>query len=202
MNHVIGKLIIMGKLFIISAPSGAGKTTLTTSALQKLQENYNIERVITCTSRTPRKGEIDGKDYNFFSRKNFEQKINEGFFIEHAIYANNYYGSPISILNDMKNGKSFISVLDLAGAKQIAIKVPKATFIWIAPPNIKTLETRLSKRGTESDEQIKHRLEAAKNEMSEEKKLNLFQHHIINDDFNMAVTELVSIIKTELTRVR
>jgi guanylate kinase len=198
MNHVIGKLIIMGKLFVISAPSGAGKTTIVNLALDQLQETHNIERVITCTSRKPRGGEIDKQDYNFLSREEFEQKLNDGFFIEHAIYANNYYGSPISILDDMKKGKSFFSVIDLAGAKQVSTKVPQAIFIWISPPNMETLAKRLKNRGTETDEQIERRLNAAIKEMEEEKALKLFQHHIINNKLEVAVEELVTIIDGEL----
>jgi guanylate kinase len=187
-----------GKLFVVSAPSGAGKTTLVTEALKTLQKDFSIERVVTCTSREPRGTEQNKIDYLFFSKKEFEEKINNNFFLEHTEYSGNCYGSPSSIFNDMEQGKSFILIIDLVGAKRIKQIATQATFIWIAPPSLKILEKRLRNRKTDNDIKITKRLEVALKEMSEEKYLSLFDYHITNDNLTDSINELTSIIKNGL----
>ena len=187
-----------GKLFVVSAPSGAGKTTLVTEALKTLQKDFSIEKVVTCTSREPRETERNKIDYSFFSKKEFENKINAKFFLEYTEYAGNYYGSPSSIFDDMKHGKSFILIIDLVGAKRIKQIAPNSAFIWITPPSLEILEKRLRNRKTDNDITITKRLEAAQKEMAEEASLSLFDYHIINDDLLDSANELISIIKNGL----
>ena len=187
-----------GKLFIVSAPSGAGKTTLVIKALKALQNDFPIKRVITYTSREPRETEQNKIDYLFLSKKEFEEKIRNNFFLEHTEYAGNYYGSPSSIFDYMRNGKSFIMIIDLVGAKKIKQIAPQATFIWIAPPSLNILEKRLRNRKTDNDIKIIERLEVAQKEMTEKASLSFFDYHVINNDITDSVNKLISIIKNGL----
>jgi guanylate kinase len=187
-----------GKLFIVSAPSGAGKTTIVNLAIPFLQKDFPIKRVLTCTSRPPRTKEKEGIDYSFISKDTFESKIKDRFFLEYMKYADHYYGSPSTIFSEMKNGTSFIMIIDLVGAKKVKELVPNATFIWITPPSINALKKRLFGRNTETAEKIQTRLDTAQKEIEEEHSLPLFSHHIINDDLQIAVTEFIAIIKNKL----
>ena len=189
-----------GKLFVVSAPSGAGKTSVVSEALKRLQKDFDISRTITHTSRLPREGEVDGKDYVFHAKEDFEQKLKDGFFLEFTEYADKLYGSPASILSDLERGKSFISVLDIVGAKSISKAYPDACCIWIETKDIDTLRNRLLKRGTETECQIDERLKVAEQEMKEAHNLQrLFTYRLINEDFEQAVRELIMIIKRELS---
>ena len=187
-----------GKLFVISAPSGAGKTTIIQKALAELQTTIDIKRVVTCTSRESRIEEVDGQDYNFFTESEFEQKIKDGYFLEYTKYTGNYYGSPKSILKEIEHGTSFILIIDLAGAKNVFKTAPNATFIWISPPSIDTLRERLVNRQTETDETITNRLQTAEQEISEEESLDIFTYHVINNVLDDAVAEVVGIIRDEI----
>lgn len=186
-----------GKFFIISAPSGAGKTTLTNEALKKLKDKYQINKVITYTTRMPREKEIHGVDYHFLSEQEFLNKKKNGFFLETTKYHNNFYGSPANILDKTKRGESFIIVADRPGAKNFSKLLQKPVLIWIEPPSLIELEKRLKKR-QDSDETIKERLSLVKTEIENEKKEPLFKYHLINDDFKTAVKELKDIIKLNL----
>jgi len=189
-----------GRFFIIAAPSGAGKTTLTHAAIKKLSPKYNISKVITYTSRPPRKDEVDGKDYHFLSKEEFIKKQKENFFLEITQYNNNFYGSPTDILAKAKEGTSFIFVADRAGAKSALKLLPEPILIWIEPPSLEELKNRLTKRKSESEEQLNRRLNLAEQEMAEEKSEQLFKHHLINDDFEITVSKLVKIIEDELNK--
>lgn len=190
---------MQGTLFIISAPSGAGKTTVATQALERLQKKYDISRVITFTSRRSRGEETNLSDYHFISKEEFEQKIKDGFFIEYTEYAGNYYGSPISILDDMKLGKSFFSIIDIEGAKAVKKVVPEAVLVWIKPPSMEELARRLKERGTESDTQIQKRLVVAEQELEEvDKHQRLFDYLITNDVFEESVEGLMKIVEKKL----
>jgi guanylate kinase len=184
-----------GRLFIISAPSGAGKTTLTNALLDDMRPAYALERVITYTTKSPRPGEVHGKDYYFVSVAEFEQKIQEGFFIEWSGAYGNYYGSPSSILDSLAQGTSFIMILDRAGARALQGKIADAVLIWIRIDRIDILHERLIKRGQDSEAQIVRRLALAQQEVEEEAQNRLFQHHIINDIFEVAVENIKNIIK-------
>jgi guanylate kinase len=187
-----------GKLFIITAPSGAGKTSVTKAVILKLKNILPIEKVITYTTRQPRPGEVSGVDYHFISTQDFFKKQAEGFFLETTNYANNFYGSPSSIIKDLKNGKSFIVVTDMAGAKNFKNNImPGAVSIWITVSDPKELCSRLEKRG-DPKALIEKRLKLALEEMAQEAAQQNFDYHVKNDDFDRAVNEVIRIIKQNL----
>ena len=190
-----------GKLFIISAPSGAGKTTLVSALIPRLKALCLMERLITYTSKTPRLGEKQGVDYHFISTDEFEQKAEKGFFLEWSTVYGTYYGSPSAVLKELKTGKSFMLIADRAGAVQIAKKDTSSVLIWIQAPTIEILQERLEKRGTDLPEQIKRRLTIAKAELQQESRESLYQYHVCNDDFEVSVQYLKEIIMKELNLV-
>lgn len=180
-------------IFVISAPSGAGKTSLVESVLARKQSNVLLERVVTYTTKSPKPGELHGKDYYFISTSEFEQKIAEDFFIEWSNAYGHYYGSPRSMLAAREKGISSIIILDRTGAHNMLLRVPDAILIWIMPPSIDILEKRLLVRGRETPEQIKKRIELATQELAAEKKNSLFHYCVQNDDFVNASQKLEAI---------
>lgn len=187
-----------GKLFIIAAPSGAGKTSITLAVIEKLKNILPIEKVITYTTRQQRAGEIDGVDYHFLSKETFLNKMHAGFFIETTIYNDHYYGSPASIFSDMKKGKSFILVADMAGAINFKTNLKQdATLIWISVSSTQELRRRLEKRGDPKDV-IEKRLRLAIEETSQVAQEKIFNYHVLNDCFDSAVQNVVEIIKNSL----
>lgn len=187
-----------GKLFIVSAPSGAGKTTLVLAALESLVGQCHIERVITYTTKTPRPGEKHGHDYYFISQEDFLVKVGQGFFIEYSTAYAHYYGTPRHIVERLAAGISYILVIDRVGAKQIKQQTDKVVLIWIDIPDIKTLENRLTNRNTETEKELKQRLLLAQQELLEEKEENFYQYHICNDVLENALQELLSVILASL----
>jgi guanylate kinase len=183
-----------GKLFIVSASSGAGKTSLVTAALQELQAFYPLERVVTYTSKQPRPGEVHGKDYYFMTAQAFEQKIAEGFFIEWSVAYGTYYGSPRSIVEGLALGKSYIAILDYAGAQAVAEAVKEAVLIWIKVPSLAVLRQRLAARAQDTQEQIERRLALAQQEMESAQKNALFKYTILNENFDVALKNFKTII--------
>jgi len=195
-----------GKLFIVSAPSGAGKTTLVNNVIERLSPHFSIERVVTYTSRAIRSGEQPGKDYHFVPSKEFQQKIKDGFFLEWSGQYDHYYGTPAQVLSDLKSGSSRILVIDRVGARRLMdiyrdtspILSQGIISIWIHTSNIEELHSRLVGRGKNTLEQICRRLEIAKQEMEEEVKTPMYQHTIINDVFSEAAQELEMLLRCEL----
>lgn len=188
-----------GKLFVVSGPSGVGKSCIVQNALERLSRDHDILRLVTYTSRPPREGEVPGKDYKFVSGEEFKQKQSEGFFLETVIYADHYYGSPVPSENDIELGKSFVYIVDIYGAKEIKKLYKDAALVWIDPPTIDVLKQRLEKRGTESAKQIEKRITQAKQEMEEaHNKSRVFGYWLVNDEFEQAVGEFILIIKREL----
>lgn len=190
----------MGTLFIVSAPSGAGKTTLVNEMVARLGVRYAIERVITYTSKNARVGEQNGRDYHFISPYEFEQRIEKGFFLEYSTAYGTYYGSPRSILDEIQKGKSCLMILDRIGAQKVIRQVPNAVLIWVYTQGILALENRLKKRATENTEQMCKRLEQAQIEIAQERKEQLYQYHVLNDDFDKAATQLEAIVVDEINR--
>jgi len=173
-----------GKLFIISAPSGAGKTTLVQYILERLQKEHAISRVVTYTTKPARQGEsVQGVDFYFVSQAEFEQKIAEGFFIEWSLAYGYYYGTPTSVKEMLLQGRSHILIVDRAGAKQIKEAIPQAVLIWIYTANLNVLKNRIEARGGESPEQIAHRLALAVTETEQEAERPYYDFHILNEDF-------------------
>ncbi len=182
----------MGKLIVISAPSGAGKTSLVKAILKN---NPNIELSISFTTRLPRPGEVDGVDYRFISEKSFIKMQQQDIFLETAECHGAHYGtSKEIILKTIESGRDIILEIDWQGAFSIKTLYQEAISIFILPPSIKALEERLKNRGQDSKDTISKRLSAAKDEMSH---LEKFDYVTINDDFDCALIELESIIMSE-----
>ena len=181
-----------GNLFIISAASGAGKTSLVKKLLTLIND---LTLSISHTTRDPRPSEIDGKDYFFVTNKIFEAMIKEDKFLETAKCHGSFYGTSRNFVEDVRNaGKDIIFEIDWQGAKSIKAIFPEAISIFILPPSLKKLEERLTARGQDSEDTIKARLSAAKSEMSH---VNQFDYVTINDNFDDALKELQSIIMAE-----
>lgn len=151
-----------GKLAIISGFSGAGKSTV----VRKLVETRDYELSVSCTSRAPREGEIDGKDYYFISKEDFEDRIAQGDFLEHVKYLDNYYGTPLSFTKEkLAQGRNVILEIDVQGGYQVKKLIPEAILIFVVAPTMKELKRRLTLRGTEKDEVVQKRLNRAMEEM-------------------------------------
>lgn len=190
-----------GVLFLVSAPSGAGKTSLVNALVARLGPEYSIARQISYTSKVPRPGERNGVDYHFITAQEFEAKIEEGFFIEYSTVYGTYYGSPRSSLIDVAQGASRILVIDRLGAQHIVQQAGKlACLIWITVPSLTILEDRLRSRGQDSEEQIIRRLGLARVEIEEEATLGLYHHHILNDSFEIALENLEFLVKSLINR--
>lgn len=191
-------MIKPGKFFIVSAPSGAGKTSLVSAAIERLSPYFSLERVITYTTKQPRKTDIPGKDYHFISVEEFQEKIKKGFFIEWSSSYGHYYGSGRNILDKLAQGISLISIIDRVGAAQISAQLDDVILIWIYTKDLAVLQERLSLRGTENSKQIECRLTLAQKELEAELKEGLYRHHILNDCFESALLKLEAVIKGTL----
>lgn len=188
-----------GKLFIMAAPSGGGKTSVANGVVNFLKNLISIVKVTTFTTRKIRLNEVPGQDYHFLSVEKFLELKNQGVFLETTEYNGNYYGSPYSIVAELKNGKSFIMITDIAGAKNFKNNIlPEAVTIWLTVPSLKILRERLEKRNTENQEALDKRLRLAEKEIAQEAYEHFFQYHVLNDDLNKAIQAVAQIIKTEL----
>ncbi len=180
-----------GLLIVISGPSGVGKDTL----VKEYMKSNNAFLSISATSRKIRGNEKDGIDYYFLSKEEFEKRIDEGDFLEYAIYNNCYYGTPKSEIEDLLNkGIDVFLVIEVQGGLQIKEKMSDSILIFIKPPSIEILENRLKNRGFDSEEMIANRLKIATVELEISKK---YDYCIINDDLNSSVRKLKSIIDME-----
>ena len=178
-----------GELFVITGPSGVGKATVLSRLLKNID---NVYVSISATTRKPRQGEVNEKDYFFMEREEFEKLIKEGKFLEYAEYVGNYYGTPAGSVNEMlKNGKDVILEIEVQGALKVKEKCPDANMIFIIPPSFSALEFRLRSRGTESDDVIAKRLEKAR---SEYLMVDKYDYIVINDDIDKAADEIRAII--------
>ena len=180
------------KLIILSAPSGAGKTTLVHHLMKKVP---NLAFSISATSRKPRKGEVNGKDYYFISAEEFKKKIREGAFVEwEEVYENQFYGTLIAEVERLrKEGKHVVFDVDVKGGLSIKrLYGNDALAVFIKPPSMQVLEQRLRKRSTEDEESLKKRLARAEEELSFESR---FDVTLINDDLEKAKKEIVEIVE-------
>ena len=183
---------IKGNLFIISAASGAGKTSLVKKLLTLIND---LTLSISHTTRNPRPGEIEGKDYFFVTNEIFAEMVKKDKFLETAKCHGSFYGTSRNFVQEVRDaGKDIIFEIDWQGAKSIKAIFPEAISIFILPPSLKKLEERLIARGQDSEDTIKARLSAAKSEMSH---VNQFDYVTINDNFDDALKELQSIIMAE-----
>jgi guanylate kinase len=186
---------VKGILFVVSAPSGAGKTTLSKKVTETVNDIYHS---ISHTTRPPRPDEINGKHYHFVTEDTFERMINGGEFIEWALVHGNYYGTSMRNLEILeKEKKDLLLVIDVQGAEQLRRKYKGGCYIFILPPSMKILEKRLQKRGVDHDNDIKKRLKTAEEEIHHYK---TYDYTIINDDIDEAVNQLKSIIFAERCR--
>jgi guanylate kinase len=171
-----------GKLIVLTGPSGVGKGTLMRSLLQRHPQLYYS---VSATTRSPRPGEINGKNYYFIDCNKFEQLVAQGEFIEWAEFAGNYYGTPREVvLNQIHSGKLVVLEIELEGARQIRASFPNALSIFILPPSFDELEKRIRGRGQDSEEAIARRLSIAKAEIEA---ADEFDVQIVNDDFETAI---------------
>ena len=185
-----------GQLIVVSGPSGAGKDTIVSKVLDN---SDNIWLSVSATSRKPRKGEVDGVNYFFLEKEEFEEKIKDNYFLEYAEYAENYYGTPKEeIIKRIEKGIDVILVIEIEGAKKIKELVPHALFIFIMPPSEKVLLKRLKNRQTEDTDKIIERFNIAYKEINEVTKYN---YVVVNDKLDEAVDKVESIIKAEKCRV-
>lgn len=186
-----------GLLIVYSGPSGVGKSTVLHEVLK--DKELKLVFSISMTTRSPRKGEEDGKDYFFVSKEEFEKAIKEDKFLEHAKYVDNYYGTPLEYVEQKRNeGYNVILEIDIQGGKQVIAKCPETVSIFVLPPNDEVLKERLSSRGTEKEEVIEKRLAMAKKEIKES---DIYKYHVINDDIAKAIKEVSDIIKKEMENV-
>lgn len=186
-----------GLLIVVSGPSGTGKGTICKRIIDEMD---NVKLSISMTSRAPRGTEVNGVEYYFVSKEEFEERIKNNEFLEYAIVHNNqYYGTPKSkIDDDLNNGTSIILEIDIQGALKVKDIVKDTIFIFIMPPSMKVLKERLINRNTESQEKVLERFKTAYKELNEYKKYN---YVIVNDDLDEAVQKAKAIILAESSRV-
>jgi guanylate kinase len=191
-------MVVSGNLFILSAPSGAGKSSLIKAMLDSVA-NSNASRKmqvsVSHTTRDARPGEVNGEHYHFVTKDDFEKQIKRGRFYEHAQVFGNYYGtSEVGIDEQLAKGFDVFLDIDWQGAQQVRMKKPSVTSIFICPPSKDALEKRLRSRGQDSDEIIQDRMAQAQAECSH---FEEFDYIIINDDFDQAVTDLLTIVNNQ-----
>lgn len=184
-----------GKLFVISGPSGAGKSTVVFKAMEG-REDYCFSTSVT--TRKPRPGEVDGREYFFIDRDRFSEMVLRDELLEYAEYVSNSYGTPRAYVEEQL-GAGFDVILDIEiqGARQVHEKMPEAVMIFIAPPTLEELERRLVNRGTDTAEAIRGRLARARQEYAE---ADFYSYIIVNNDADAAAAEFASIITAEHCR--
>lgn len=181
-----------GLLVVISGPSGSGKGTICKRLIDEI-ENINVS--VSATTRKPRIGEIEGKNYFFIDEDEFVKKINNDDFLEYALVYGNYYGTPKkTVLKQIDDGKDIILEIDIQGALKVKENYPKGVFIFILPPSLEELKNRIEGRGTDSKEVIHRRLKCAYDELN-----YAFQYDyvVLNDEVDSAVEKIKEIISAE-----
>ena len=186
-----------GRLIVISGPSGAGKSTVVFKAIEGRDDMCFSTSV---TSRKPRPGEVDGREYFFIDRERFLQMVENDELLEHAEYVGNFYGTPRKFVEDkLAAGISVVLDIEVQGARQVAEKMPEAIKIFLITPTLEELRNRLEKRGTETPETIEGRLRRAREEYAE---ADFYDYIIINDKVETAAEELSAILLAEQCRFR
>lgn len=185
-----------GKLFVISGPSGVGKGTIVNEIMSS---SSGIKLSVSATTRSPRDGEIDGSSYFFMSETEFKEKISEDGFLEYAYVHGHYYGTPKKpVIDALKEGFDVILEIDVQGAMQVKSSYKDGIYIFVLPPSMEQLESRIRTRGTESEDDIALRLGKA---LGEIRYLNEYDYSIVNDDLNFAVHETKAIMRAEHCRI-
>lgn len=186
-----------GLLIVLSGPSGVGKGTVRAAVFANNQFQYVYS--VSATTRAQRPGEVDGKDYYFVSREEFETMIQNGDLLEYAEYVGNYYGTPIQkIEENLAAGHDVFLEIEVQGAMKVKERMPEGIFIFLAPPNLEELESRITGRGTDAAHVIQERMATAKEE------IELMQHYdyvVVNDQVQHAVDKINAIIQSEHLKV-
>lgn len=183
----------VAKVFVITGPSGVGKGTLIRSLFDRVPE---LQLSVSATTRAPRPGEQDGVAYHFLDRGEFDRRVAAGEFVEWAEYSGNRYGTLRSELTStLEQGRPVVLEIEVQGARQVREKLPEAVQVFIAPPSPETLRTRLIGRGTDTEEQVRRRLETADAELAAQPE---FAHVVVNDRLEEALDALVDIVRQEL----
>lgn len=178
-----------GRLFVIAAPSGAGKTSLVRAAMER---DPNLSFSVSYTTRATRPGEVDGRDYHFVSPQEFERMVQEGAFLEHAeVFGHRYGTGHAATLAALAAGRGLVLDIDYQGARQVRERMPEVVDIFILPPSRATLEQRLRGRQTDSEAAIARRLTDSVNEISH---WSEFRYVVVNEDFGRALDELSAIL--------
>lgn len=186
-----------GLLIVLSGPSGVGKGTVRAAIFSKGEQKFVYS--ISATTRLPRTGETDGVDYFFKTREEFEQMIQNKQLLEYAEYVGNYYGTPLEYVeNTLATGKDVFLEIDVQGAIQVRELMPDGVFIFLTPPDLNELESRIVNRGTDSDEVIAKRMKTAREELE---LMKYYDYSVVNDTVDNAVQKIEAIIQTEHLRI-
>ena len=186
-----------GLLIVLSGPSGVGKGTVRAAIFSKGEQKFVYS--ISATTRLPRTGETDGVDYFFKTREEFEQMIQNKQLLEYAEYVGNYYGTPLEYVeNTLEQGKDVFLEIDVQGAIQVRELMPDGVFIFLTPPDLNELESRIVNRGTDSDEVIAKRMKTAREELE---LMKYYDYSVVNDTVDNAVQKIEAIIQTEHLRI-
>ena len=184
-----------GLLLVLSAPSGAGKGTI---IKRLMDDDRSLKLSVSATTRSPRPGEVDGEDYFFISREEFDDLVKNGEMLEHAEYVGNCYGTPKGPVERwLEDGLDVILEIDVQGGAQVKKIMPECVSIFILPPSMRELENRLRGRSTEKDEVVNARLEAARQEVH---RAEDYDYVVVNDTVDQAVEEIKTIIAAEKHR--
>jgi guanylate kinase len=183
----------VGRVFVITGPSGVGKGTLIRTLLERVPE---LGLAVSATTRAPRLGEQDGVDYHFLSDAEFDRRVEDGEFVEHANYSGRRYGTLREELERRTRGGSPVVLeIEVQGARQVAERMPEAVRIFIAPPSEEALRTRLIGRGTDDPEQVEARLASAREELGAQDE---FSHVVVNDRLEDSVAALEALVRAAL----
>ncbi len=186
-----------GTLIVLSGPSGVGKSTV---IAELLSERKDIYFSVSFTTRQPRPGEVDGVNYNFVTRPEFERMIRDNELLEYAEYVGNYYGTSLKVIRDrLDQGQDVLLDIEVQGAATVKAKCPEAVLIFILPPSLEELAHRLQARSTDPEDVIVKRLKRAREECSE---IGRYDYLVVNDSVIAAVSEIISILTAEGCRVK